>query len=1045
MNYIEESEIFNATRNGLDVFIHYYPDAEEHYLRKKHFKDRADEKSASAFLFKGYEDRIFLKDFGSGDKAKHAIAYVMEREGLMYLDALHFIQNVVIKKDLGGKYQKPVYKAKYSKREPDADEKRGDYKAVYFKEIPERVLRTLGRYVEPKTCEKFNLKAVKKYELVGYDKKAKKAIVHIFEATDDYPIIEYNYGEFKKIYKPLEPNKKYRFFYVGDKPANYIYGLKQIQEAKHELLDEEGDTFQAEPHVREIVRVSGETDALNLASLGFHVYWLNSETAELNQADFNEIDEMAERHYQVLDLDATGMKAAQAFGLRHLDVRTISLPKSLGKKKDFRGNACKDVRDFVEHVGKEREATYGAFKNLMRDAYTLRFWDKEEKRNKKGEITGVDLKINLENLYRFLSANGYYTIKTELTKQGYAYVNVQGRLVEYIDIDAIKRHTKGFLKRFINQEDFYMRTNRLSTRSTLLNKINVSNQINEQNLQDLPLLDISFKNHNRHYETLIFQNAAVRITKDRIEQIKHQDLENFVIREANYSNGKSFNQITPHNFYILPPEKLPVLVEPTKEYAELVEKLNSAKDEKTRDRVNTAIGAIPYIERFTLKIQDSKHIFIQFLRDLSRLHWRKEDEQGLKLSEKEQKEEQLNFVNLMFIMGYIAAQHKDPAKPKLVLLQDALVSQVGASSGRSGKSLLITLLEQLRISFYIGARRRKSVDNNDFIYDGLTKYHDFINVDDLHEYADFDQFYTEITGKRVVNGKFHNPFTLSYADSGKMIVSSNFPLRNTDTSTLARILPGQVSDYYHEATKYNDYKETRSPRSKFGRNLYDDFTQEEWNIVLNFIAYCIQLQQRFDMVMPPMGNIEKRQLRLSMAKGLNSKDEEFLNWADDYFHYGDDGIQATINELHEKQELFENFLNTLTFKQRKEYKVTTFKRALIAYTEYKSLVYNPMRLCDKTSEEQAIKRRIRQKKSGQTKEYICLASSEFAEPITDEDKNNGLEFFTDRITDIELIENNPTTLIEHTNLYNQQFKTEISADRLKLILQEVKPEIKMPF
>jgi len=224
-----------------------------------------------------------------------------------------------------------------------------------------------------------------------------------------------------------------------------------------------------------------------------------------------------------------------------------------------------------------------------------------------------------------------------------------------------------------------------------------------------------------------------------------------------------------------------------------------------------------------VKINDDDFIFTKFLRDITHIHWRKELEDKTPLTEDEKKEQDLLMANLMFVLGYMASQYKDPGKPWLVFLQDLKILQIGMSSGRSGKSVLCMALSHTRPRFYIGGRRKDITDKTEFIYDGFTRFHNIIEVDDLYEFADFNFFYTQVTGQREVNSKHISKQILPYDVSGKMVVSSNFELQNVDSSTIARILNGAVSDYYHEKTKFNDYKESRSPLTKFGRLLFDDF------------------------------------------------------------------------------------------------------------------------------------------------------------------------------------------------------------------------------
>jgi hypothetical protein len=254
----------------------------------------------------------------------------------------------------------------------------------------------------------------------------------------------------------------------------------------------------------------------------------------------------------------------------------------------------------------------------------------------------------------------------------------------------------------------------------------------------------------------------------------------------------------------------------------------------------------------------------------------------------------------------------------------------------------------------------------------------------LYEYADFNFFYTQITGKREVNSKFISKQILDYKDSGKMLISSNFELQNTDSSTLARILNAGVSDYYHEKTKYNDYLESRSPLSKYGKSLYDDFTDEEWNKFYNLMVYCIQLQQRFFKIQPPMANLEKRQLRREMTKGVG-KEEEFWIWANSYFvkapndyydEFSPENSQfAYFNRYVIKEDAYNAFISTLTPALASKYRKTQFKSSLKAFCEYYGFDLNPKELCG-TNNANIEGRRIVKTIHGRSTEVFFISTTE---------------------------------------------------------------------
>lgn len=971
MRYIDKNEIYRLTEQGLDIFQHLHPGVDFSNHRKQ-FKRRA-EKTPSCNI-KWIDGYPMITDFGDQENVcgMKAIPYLMHEKGFEFYDALLYIEDVILQKRVDGTNFKPrSWTAEYERREPTPDDKEGIPNFIFKKQPTIADCQSIGRYVDADTLKKFNFRSVAEYSFLGKDKKTGKPVVHAFKATDDYPIFVLQEPGFQKVYKPHEPNKKYRFQYFGTKPKHYVFGLQQIMEADYEFSSDQEETEATAPPqhkpeaiVRDIFRCSGESDALNLASLGYHVYWLNSESADLTYTQFKEIDNLCENHFQVMDLDATGQKFALTNALKFYDLYTVELPSWIKYKNDWRGNPCKDLKDFLNIAGEDKEQTEYQFKVLKRNARRIKFWQKIVEGKDKKKTT---YNINMEFFYFFLKANGFYQMESQYHKKaGYSYVHIQGKVVEIIHPDNIKRVIKRFTKEWIKKRQ-------IMEGIELLNKINTSAQISEGNLETIEEIKLNFKNHSNQTEYINYRNASVKITPQAIETIKHDELPNYILGKIDV-NRNSISHIHDRKIRLL--SKPPIEVNPSAPYALLIQQLNDAKTPQQRDAINQQMALIEEIDRYDVTINDKDFIFTQFLQDLAHIHWRKELEKGDKLTELETKEQKLMLANLLFVIGFLSQQYKAPDKPWIAFLQDFLISEIGKASGRSGKSILSKAPYFVRAGFNIAGRPLDNKDNFKFIYDGFTEFHDFIEVDDLAEYADFSYFYTEATGKRYINPKNYAPFTLDYPDSGKMLISSNFELPNTDSSTIARILNCAVSDYYHQATQYNDYKETRDPFRKFGKMMYDDFTEEEWSKFDNQMAYCIQMAMRFYRIQPPMLNIIKRQARRTMAQGLG-KDEVFLQWAHDYFIFPpvaekDLAISPQYNGYLNipiiKSVAFEKFQDRLSHRQKQDYRITKFKQHLVAWCEYMGYQFNPDKHPD------VRENRIMKSIDGETKECFIICT-----------------------------------------------------------------------
>ncbi len=977
MRYIDQEKIYKATDHGLDIFKHYFTNLQP----GQKFKARdEDDASAQVDWYQGY---YRITDFGNPDvKGLKAIPFVMQRENLEYYDALRYIEDVILNQKVEGSgFKRSKFAADYQWRDMQPEDEKGNYKFTYKKKPSKKDLEAIGRYVDEDTLKKYNCRAVEKYEYCAHSKKMNKDIVHIFKSNEDYPIFVFDYGDFKKIYKPHELQKKFRFVWVGECPDDFVFGLKQIQKAENEFVDTENDEdeeavkrpdFKPNAIVHDVFRCSGESDALNVASLGKHVYWLNSETKEMTSRMFNQVDDLCENHFQILDMDETGKEQAKKIALQHINLFTLEIPEWIKNKKDWRGKTCKDIKDWINLAGRDIDHTLNIFGALKRSAKPAKFWTKVIEKDKEGRFKSIRYDINLEYYFHFLNLNGFYTMPSSYHRNStYCYARMSGKVIELVHPNEIKRITKKFTRQWIKSKY-------LHDEIPILNKINSSMQISENTIEQLPEINPEFRNCDKETEYIHFKNGSLKIRRDKIEKIKHEQVPNYILGKLDLkqNNKEVISHLINRNIRLIEPPAIEVNA--TKEYQELLDKAENASSIDERERLNVELAQFDELDRYEVKINDPDFIFVRFLKDISYLYWRKELELKQELTEREKKEQDLLLANLMFVMGYQGSEYKNPARPWISFMQDMLISKVGKSAGRSGKGLIAQSWQHVRPTYYIEGRRSDITKKTDFIFDGYTRYHNNLFVDDFYEYGDINFFYTQASGPRKINSKFISPETLSYEDSGKLHIDSNFELQNTDSSTLARILNCGVSDYYHESSKYNDYKETRSPFVKFGRRLYDDFTEEEWIKFYNLMAYCIQLQMRFFKIQPPMGNLEKRQLLREMTRGLG-KDEDFFIWANHYFvnppaDSKPEDVSPEDNGYYNryviKELAYKNFIGTLEEGESKKYKSTFFRRALEAYCRYHGFELNPESMCN--GEENKRFRRITKTIDGNTREVVFI-------------------------------------------------------------------------
>lgn len=224
---IQVTDLYRATRDELDIILHYYPQAAEVVGTKNKFRARPSEKTASACLH--HANNVWkVVDFGDDGHGLSPIDISMKEEGIthFYEAVLRLAQIFDVRDELNHSVNKPIIE----KRPAKADEKDGTRVFALLDEIPQEHLKVLGPKVKREHAEALNWHEA---EYVGYVKNREVVLKY---STENYPIFmrecRTEDGKvFYKIYEPLNPEKQWRFSYTpeGVKPKDYINGLQELQ------------------------------------------------------------------------------------------------------------------------------------------------------------------------------------------------------------------------------------------------------------------------------------------------------------------------------------------------------------------------------------------------------------------------------------------------------------------------------------------------------------------------------------------------------------------------------------------------------------------------------------------------------------------------------------------------------------------------------------------------------------------------------------------------------------------------------------------------
>jgi len=894
----DKQTLFDKTNGGLDYIFEVYPQSVGLEDRKKGFKIR-NERSGSTMLY-SENDIYYVKDFGDSKKAMNAVDLCMQEENLLFLEALKFLYQKYGLEAATLQQFKPVREYKAT----ELDIKHHDIE-YYDKTIQTNVF---APFLDSDTCADYNFKEVISYSYVSYVKDdngnstpAKR--LNTVTATPEYPIFAFAEEEFVKIYEPKN-DKAFRFRFLGNKPQRFIYGwqrlfnLVNIDRIRQLRIDIKSSTdpkeqkwLQAEldSELLESVHVaSGGSDGLNVASLGENAIWLNSESEQLEYKEYQDLKEICIVVYNLPDIDSTGVKQGVKLGMEHLDLKTIWLPQKLLISNK------KDFRDWIgtyKHLGLEK--TKAAFAKLQHLALEFRWW----RWNKKT----ATYKYNYVSLLYFLEHSGFfvYNLRHKNQQKGtsnYIFIKVDNNIVHEVSAPEIKSFVQEWLKQ-----------NQISL--DVLNMVIGSQFLNEKSLLSLPGKEIDFSVATQNDQLIFFQNKTARITADGIEFVDKSKLKNHTW----------LNKVVKHDI-----------------------KLTAQQFDIKKD----AIG------NWDIEVLVKNNMFLNYLINASRIHWRNDLETPFKgksdkvkeayhnehrfniagpnLNDDEIREQKQHLINKIYSIGYLLHSFKDDDKPWCVYVMDNKIPDIASEShGGSGKSFGVSkIVQNLKNSFYLEGRNERLLDNQ-FIYDGIDEDTDTILLDDAHYSTKLSFFFSTLTGSLRVNPKHGKSFELDFDQSPKLIVTTNFVPANLDPSTLRRLLFMVYSDYYH--TKSSDYLEERKITHDFGgKKMFGDaFTKEDWSLFYNFCMQALQFYlnspERMDA---PDGNVKKRNLMQIMG-------DPFAEWARGYIN--EDKVNLFIPRK-QFQEDYKSFIGNATMSVNRQ------KKALEAFCELNGWVFNPAEL-----------------------------------------------------------------------------------------------------
>lgn len=190
-----------------------------------------------------------------------------------------------------------------------------------------------------------------------------------------------------------------------------------------------------------------------------------------------------------------------------------------------------------------------------------------------------------------------------------------------------------------------------------------------------------------------------------------------------------------------------------------------------------------------------------------------------------------HFYCIICAIGYLLHSYKNPSLTRVIIISDENTEVENKANGGTGKGMIVKSIEQFR---NVATQNGKNIDlsDNRFAFQNVTLFTDVLFLDDVKKGFEFEQLFSVITDKMIVEQKHKPSFEIPFDFSPKIIISTNYQIQGDSSS--------------HNRRKYliflnNYFSDLYTPFMEFKHLFFTDWDKAEWNRFDTFMMSCIRL------------------------------------------------------------------------------------------------------------------------------------------------------------------------------------------------------------
>lgn len=232
-------------------------------------------------------------------------------------------------------------------------------------------------------------------------------------------------------------------------------------------------------------------------------------------------------------------------------------------------------------------------------------------------------------------------------------------------------------------------------------------------------------------------------------------------------------------------------------------------------------------------------------------------------------------------IGYLISTYKNRSNNKAIILNDEVISE--NPEGGTGKGVFVQGINQIRKTSIIDGKLFDG--KKSFPYQTVSLDTKILVFDDVVKNFNFEEKFSLVTEGLTLERKNKDAVKLNVHESPKLIISTNYAIRGEGNSHDRRRYELEIAQFYGKDL---------TPEDEFGRQLFDDWNELDYQKFDNYIVYCLQLFLKTGLVKQNAKNIKMRKFIAETAM-------EFFDWIKE-----NDNVPR--NERNDKKVFFDKFI-----------------------------------------------------------------------------------------------------------------------------------------